>query len=118
MGKDRSQFTSPPGPAEPEVKGGISVLRCGSEQPVFNMQEALGSVLNNTPTPKEKKKNLIARNKCRTGLGGTPSIPPGQTGQEGQAILFGLISLYLLSLLGSHIGSQHLCFDIMEVRGL
>lgn len=82
--KDRSQFTSPPGPTEPEVKSGISVLRCGSEQPVFNMQEALGSALNNTPTPKEKKKNLIAGNKCRAGLGGTPSIPQGRLGRKGR----------------------------------
>lgn len=61
MEKDRSQFTSPPGPAEPEVKGGISVLRCGSEQPVFNMQEALGSALNNTPTPQRKEKESYSR---------------------------------------------------------
>lgn len=84
MVKDRSQFTNPPGPAEPEVKGGISVLRCGLEQPVFDMQEALGSTLNNTPTPKEMKKNLIARNKCRAGLGGTPSIPQGRLGRKGR----------------------------------
>lgn len=46
MAKDMSKFISPSEPAEPDAKDGISVLGCGSEQPVLNMQEALGSIQN------------------------------------------------------------------------